>query len=100
MWGRVYAPILGNEMVSAGRLFSTAPESACTRSAFRSVLYLVNLIFWGSSHQIFHPRYLMRNVYTPMSALLQGFPTCHRLEAWVVRGLKVHIEGIRSVIAA
>jgi adiponectin receptor len=41
---------------------------------------------WGSSHQIFHVAILFA-MYTHVTALLQGFTTCHTLDVCQLQGV-------------
>lgn len=41
---------------------------------------------WGSSHQIFHIAILCA-IYTHLTALLQGFTTCHTLDVCLLQGI-------------
>jgi len=41
---------------------------------------------WGSSHQIFHVAILCA-MYTHVTALLQGFTTCHTLDVCQLQGV-------------
>ena len=81
-----------------------APESACTRyvCAFTACLRDKNsnnhqfqiperlapgkFDIWGSSHQIFHVAILCA-MYTHVTALLQGFTTCHTLDVCQLQGV-------------
>lgn len=113
IWAQIHAPILGNEMVSTracllrhrsrpiwGMSWLTLSPHSLFLFRKRQECFLTNPLqfriperlapgrfdIWGSSHQIFHVAILCA-MYMHVTALLQGFITCHTLDVCQLQGV-------------